>query len=70
MTIPDEQRPTFDTVESGSRHDPEVAESYAESIGVDPSPDEIQEYLKMIGAPALTEQPDTAQTDDSGVSGA
>ncbi len=63
MTIPEEQQPTFDTAEPGSDHDPEVAESYAASVGVDPSHDEIQHYLEIAGAPPLTEQPDTARTD-------
>ncbi|HZS22234.1 MAG TPA: hypothetical protein VFA63_14785 [Pseudonocardiaceae bacterium] len=67
MTIPDQPRSTFDTAQPGAEHDPEVAESYAASVGVDPSHDEIQEYLKMAGAPPLTEQADTTQTDDSGV---
>jgi hypothetical protein len=67
MTIPDGQRSTSDTAEPGSAHDPEVAESYAESVGVDPSQDEIQEYLKMAGAPPLTDQPDAVETNDGGV---
>ena len=67
MTIPDEQQSAFDRAEPGSEHDPEVAESYAESVGVDPSQDEIQEYLKMAGAPPLTDQPDAGETDDGGV---
>jgi hypothetical protein len=67
MTIPDEPRSAFDTAEPGSEHDPEVAESYAESVGVDPSQDEIQQYLKMAGAPPLTDQPDAVETGDGGV---
>ena len=30
-------------------HDPEVAEDYAESVGVDPSPDEVEHYKELVG---------------------
>ncbi len=67
MTTPDEQSPNPDTAETAGKHDPEVAEAYAESVGIDPSPDEIQEYLKMVGAPPLIDQSDTAQATDGDV---
>ena len=67
MTTPDEQSPNPDTAEISGKHDPEVAEEYAESVGIDPSPDEIQEYLKMVGAPPLIDQSDTAQAKDDDV---
>lgn len=58
MTTPDEQLPVAGTAEPGSRHDPEAAEAYAESVGIDPSPDEIDEYLEIAGAAPLTDQSD------------
>jgi hypothetical protein len=45
--------------EPGSQHDPEAAEAYAESVGTDPSHDQINEYLRRAGAEPLTEPPDT-----------
>jgi hypothetical protein len=53
MMTPDEQLPRADTAEPGSEHDPEAAEAYAQSVGIDPSPDEINEYLKIAGAAPL-----------------
>ncbi len=47
MTTPDEQLPMAGTAEPGGQHDPEAAEAYAESVSIDPSPDEINEYLKI-----------------------
>lgn len=66
MTTPDERLPVVGTAETGSEHDPEAAEAYAESVGIDPSHDEINEYLKIAGAAPLADQPDTAQADDVG----
>jgi len=71
MTTPDERLPVAGTAESGSEHDPEdhdpeVAEAYAESVGIDPSHDEINEYLKIAGATPLADEPSTAQADDGG----
>ncbi|MBA2473548.1 MAG: hypothetical protein H0V41_15415 [Pseudonocardiales bacterium] len=59
MTTPDERLPVAGTAEPGIRHDPEDAEAYAESVGIDPSPDEINEYLKIAGAAPLADQTDT-----------
>ncbi len=63
MTTPDERLPAAGTAEPGSEHDPEAAEAYAESVSIDPSPDEINEYLKIAGAAPLD---DTAPTTDTG----
>ncbi|MGH8881830.1 MAG: hypothetical protein ACRD0P_31525 [Stackebrandtia sp.] len=43
-----------------SSHDPEDAEKFAEESGVDPTPDQIDEYRERIGdpAPEPTEPPD------------
>jgi len=67
MTTPDEQPPNPDTAEITGKHDPEVAEEYAESVGIDPSADEIQEYLEMVGAPPLIDESDAAQANDDDV---
>jgi hypothetical protein len=67
MTTPDERPPVVGAAEPGSEHDPEAAEAYAESVGIDPSHDEINEYLKIAGAAPLTDQSDTARADDVGV---
>jgi hypothetical protein len=66
MTTPDERLPIAGTAEPGSEHDPEAAEAYAESVGVDPTQDEINEYLKIAGAAPLADQPDTAPADEVG----
>jgi len=66
MTTPDERLPAAGTAEAGSEHDPEAAEAYAESVGVDPSHQEISEYLKLAGATPLVDQSDAAQADDLG----
>jgi hypothetical protein len=66
MTTPEERSPVADTTERGSQHDPEVAEAYAESVSIDPSHDEINEYLKIVGAEPLADQSDIAPADDGG----
>ena len=69
MTSPDEGLPFAGTAGPGSEHDPEAAEAYAESVGVDPLQDEIEEYLEIAGAAPLADQSpadrsDGARTDD------
>ena len=64
MTTPDEGLPFAGTAEPGSDHDPEAAEAYAESVGVDPSQEEIDEYLEIAGAEPLADDPDSARLDD------
>lgn len=66
MTTPDERLPVAGTAEPATEHDPEAAEAYAESVGIDPSHDEVNEYLKMAGAAPLADQSDTAHADDAG----
>lgn len=56
MTSPDEGLSFGDTAEPGSERDPEAAEAYAESVGVDPLQDEIDEYLEIAGAAPLVDQ--------------
>jgi hypothetical protein len=55
MTAPDERLPFSGTAEPGSPHDPEAAEAYAESVGVDPSPQEIDRYLEIAGDGPLSD---------------
>jgi hypothetical protein len=66
MTPPDDHLPVTDTVEPGSEHDPEAAEAYAESVGVDPSHDQINEYLQRAGAPPLSDPSNMSQDDNVG----
>ncbi|MGH3914537.1 MAG: hypothetical protein ACRDTC_14200 [Pseudonocardiaceae bacterium] len=65
MTSPDEARPFAGTAEPGSEHDPEAAEAYAESVGVDPLQDEIDEYLEIAGAAPLADQAPAEQSDSA-----
>jgi hypothetical protein len=48
MTAPD-PRPEPGTVDPGFEHDPERAEAFAESAGTDPSPQEVDTYLEIVG---------------------
>lgn len=43
-------------VESGFDHDPEVAEAYADEVGVDPTPDQIEHYQDLSGAKAFEDR--------------
>ncbi len=49
MTAPDERLPAGGTAEAGFEHDPERAEAYAEAVGTDPSPQEVDRYLEIAG---------------------
>jgi hypothetical protein len=40
---------TATDVTGPEEHDPERAEEYAEAVGVDPSPQEVDTYLEMVG---------------------
>lgn len=46
--------------------DPEVAEEYAESISIDPTPEQIDRYLQLEGDEPLGEVRDV---EDEGVTG-
>jgi hypothetical protein len=65
-TADDGQLPATGMIEPGSEHDPEAAEAYAESVSIDPSHDEINEYLKIAGGTPLDEQSNTPSTDGLG----
>lgn len=43
----------FAAAEAGFEHDPEVAEEYAESVGTDPTQEEINSYLALAGEDPL-----------------
>jgi hypothetical protein len=48
--------------EPAAEHDPERAEQYAESVPVDPTPDEIDRYAELAGADGgTTELADPAE---------
>lgn len=60
MSEPDERLPDPGTAEPGSEHDPEAAEAYAESVPVDPSPEQIDTYLEIEG-----DQPPSGQAGEA-----
>jgi len=41
--------------------DPEVAEDYAEAVGPDPTPEQIDTYLALEGQPRLADQMSAAE---------
>jgi len=43
-------------VEAGVEPDADVAEEYAESVPLDPTPDQVEHYLELVG----DEDPDPA----------
>jgi hypothetical protein len=43
--------------------DPDVAEEFAESVPIDPTPDQVEAYLELAGAPDALE-PATEPADD------
>jgi hypothetical protein len=43
--------------------DPDVAEEFAESVPIDPTPDQVEAYLELAGAPDALE-PATDPADD------
>jgi hypothetical protein len=65
MTTPDERLPVTGTAESANEHDPEAAEAYAESVSIDPSHDEVNEYLKIAGAAPLAGHSETGHPHDA-----
>jgi hypothetical protein len=49
MTEPDERLPMAGTAEPTGDRDPEALEALAESMGTDPSPQQVEEYREAIG---------------------
>jgi hypothetical protein len=66
MTAPDERLPFAGTAEPVDEHDPEAAEEYAESVGIDPAPDEVQHYRELLDDP---ERPGAADGEPPGQPG-
>ena len=64
MTEPDERLPYAGTAEPTGPDDPEYAETYAESVSIDPAPDEVTHYRELIGDPDLPAEPADEQADD------
>lgn len=60
VTEPDE-RPADGVAEPADEHDPELAEAYAESVPIDPSPEEVNHYLELVGAPEATGEPEDGE---------
>lgn len=58
MKEPEEHLPSTGTAKPSGVHDPELAEEYAESVSIDPTPDEVNRYLQLVG------DPKAAPTDD------
>lgn len=47
--------------DAAAEPDPDVAEEYAEALPVDPTPEQVERYLELAGAPeALEPGPDGA----------
>jgi hypothetical protein len=66
MTEPDERLPDAGAAEPASDSDLEAAEEYAESVPVDPTPDQVNEYLRLVGDPdAVEADPDPAELPDA-----
>jgi hypothetical protein len=61
VTAPDERLPGAGTAEPGFEHDPERAEAYAEAVGTDPSPQEVDRYLEIAGDEPLGDGSDTTR---------
>lgn len=49
MTEPDERLPVAGTAEASGERDPEALEALAESMGTDPTPQQVEEYQRAIG---------------------
>ena len=49
MTEPDERLPLAGTAEPAGDHDPERLEELAESMGIDPSPQDVEAYREALG---------------------
>lgn len=60
MTTPDEPG----IAEPGSENDPGAAEAYAESVGINPTQEEIDTYLEIAGGTSRTDPSGTADTDE------
>jgi len=58
MSMPDESIPDAGDAEPAVEHDPELAEEYADSVSIDPTPDEVDHYREMIGDPDLPADPE------------
>jgi hypothetical protein len=58
-TPPDEDTPytAVDGVEAGVEPDPDVAEEFAESVPLDPTPEQVEHYLELVGE---ADEPDAA----------
>lgn len=61
MTEPDERLPNPGAAEPATEHDPEAAEEYAQSVPIDPTPEQIDTYLEIEGDDPLSGHPSDAR---------
>lgn len=57
MTEPDERLPDAGTAEPSGDRDPERLQELAESMPIDPSPQEVEAYRKAIGDDGALDPP-------------
>lgn len=69
MSEPDERLPRAGTGEPASEHDPEAAEAYAESVPIDPTPEQIDRYLEIEGDRPLSERVNPGEDRPDGEAG-
>jgi len=43
--------------DAATEPDPDVAEEYAEALPVDPTPEQVEHYLELVGAPEALDAP-------------
>jgi hypothetical protein len=65
MTEPDEQLPNAGSAEPADDADLEAAEEYAENVPIDPAPDQVNEYLRLVGDPEAEPEPDVEALPDA-----
>jgi hypothetical protein len=51
--------PLNEDPDAADEPDPDLAEEYAESLPVDPTPEQVEHYLELAGAPEALSTPDS-----------
>ena len=57
--------PLTEDPDAAAEPDPDLAEEYAESLPVDPTPDQVEHYLELAGAPEALSTPDSPDSSGS-----
>ena len=57
--------PLTEDPDAADEPDPDLAEEYAESLPVDPTPDQVEHYLELAGAPEALAPLDSPDSPDS-----